>query len=131
MVKLLRLESTESVLNFDCSLRDSLIIKPRSQVALSSIAWEQLHPSFTVDATNDEIDVEFIDATHGNNTLTAKLPHLTYAYENIDALVTSLQDSLNNMLTINVPKCIGMNFQIVESKKNNKLRIVSYQNDGL
>lgn len=49
MVKLLRLESTESVLNFDCSLRDSLIIKPRSQVALSSIAWEQLHPSFTVD----------------------------------------------------------------------------------
>lgn len=130
MVKLLRLESTESVLNFDCSLRDSLIIKPRSQVALSSIAWEQLHPSFTVDATNDESDVEFIDATHGNNTLTAKLPHLTYAYENIDALVTSLQDSLDNMLTINVPKCIGMNFQIVESKKNNKLRIVSYQNDA-
>lgn len=130
MVKLLRLESTESVLNFDCSLRDSLIIKPRSQVALSSIAWEQLHPSFTVDATNDEIDIEFIDAVHGNNTLTAKLPHLTYAYENIDALVTSLQDSLNNMLTINVPKCIGMNFQIVESKKNNKLRIISYQNDA-
>lgn len=130
MVKLLRLESTESVLNFDCSLRDSLIIKPRSQVALSSIAWEQLHPSFTVDATNDEIDVDFIDTTHGNNTLTAKLPHLTYAFENIDALVTSLQDSLNNMLTIDVPKCIGMNFEIVEGNKNNKLRLISYQNDA-
>ena len=61
MVKLLRLESNELFLNFDNSLNDSLIVKPQSQIALSSISWEKEHPFITIDGSNNEITIEFID----------------------------------------------------------------------
>lgn len=129
MVKLLRLESNELFLNFDNSLNDSLIVKPQSQIALSSISWEKEHPFITIDGSNNEITIEFID-DGTTSRLVAQLTTGTYSYATIDTLREDIQNKLNDMLTITVPKCIGMNFKIEEGDDSNKLNITSYQNDA-
>lgn len=129
MVKLLRLESNELFLNFDNSLNDSLIVKPQSQIALSSISWEKEHPFITIDGSNNEITIEFID-NGATSRLTAQLTTGIYSYATIHTLREDIENALNNMLTIDVPKCIGMNFKIEEEDNTNKLNIVSYQNDA-
>ena len=127
MVKLLRIESNEHC-EFDCSLKDSLIIQPYSKIALNSISWAKNYASFEVDSTNNEISIEFIDPTNGTTTLTAVLTNGIYSYILLDNLIADIENKLNNMLVTSTAKAIGLSFT-VEVDSDNLCNIKSYQNN--
>lgn len=113
-MKLLRLTSSDPNAIFDSRFNEEILVNEKSKIALHSLSFEQLNRTIAIDADNDEITANY------SNSLQKKiqLQHKVYTADNVEYLLSDIQDNLNSSLTITVPNNQGLEWSVVKSQDN-------------
>lgn len=93
-MKLIRLTTETNDGRFDNDFNDEIIIKPKSKIALQSLAVQGDITELTIDGDNEEIEFEIT----AGDTRTIGLDHATYDEHNNHTFLNDLQLKLNQGL---------------------------------
>lgn len=86
-----------TVANFNNNFQADIVLKPNSQIALLNIAIDKVNPTLTIDNENNLIVWNLTDETASQGyTHEFSIAVGDYTENNIDTLITSLQNGFNN-----------------------------------
>ena len=128
-MKLLRLRSEQSTLNYKGDLDTNFILPPKSKIGLKNVSFNKLKNEI------DLTDADNIIATTigtGNDYIatlpTYKEDAVTYTQNNIDSLSRLMEDYMNSELVLTDGLVIGGAWRLNVDSKENKLDMVFEQN---
>jgi len=124
MAKLIRLTSDDTNAIFDTTLKQDIIIKPNSKIALKSLSVEVDNKTLIIDSSNDDITYQLSDPT---GIKTVKLTHDLYDATTAIFLFNDMNIKMNASLDTST---LGFNKDIkVEFKNSINAKTTKFQCD--
>jgi len=124
MAKLIRLTSDDTNAIFDTTLKQDIIIKPNSKIALKSLSVEVDNKTLIIDSSNDDITYQLSDPT---GIKTVKLTHDSYDATTAIVLFNDMNIKMNASLDTST---LGFNKDIkVEFKNSINAKTTKFQCD--
>ena len=123
-MKLIRLKSNNNNLTFQGKLDSNIILKPFSKIGLKNLSFQKQEIPIQIVETQNAL-VQF---TMGNLPYTLTLSSSTYNKGNIEALMTDLEDKLNEQMTLVNGLMIGGAWRCTIDYTSYKVEIAYTQN---
>ena len=124
MVKLIRLTTTDENAIFDNDFATSIIIPPKSKIALKSLALENVISKIVINSANDKVDLQ-VSNTQGN--LTTTLTHGEFDNISAPTLLRNMATKVNELYNpTTAPSNVGIETE-VHVNNQNKVEIRTFR----
>ena len=127
MVKLIRVHTNDDKLYFNNNIQSELTLPPQSQIGLLNCNFEKQLNEIEI-KNGQTFKFAFEEDPDPSDIIeTAELDTGTYNQVNIGVLIDDIQEKLNNALTIDQSKAIGLSWEVNRTEYDNNLVIQTFQ----